>query len=214
MSFNRRHFLTGTAAAGLTLTLGGATYADSVDQALADITKARASLKTMVATFTQERTIGLLATAVKSEGELTLVRPDKLRWELRPPDAVTYWIGPEGMAYATPKGGAKIGKEAAGRFGAVLSDLLIFLGGDLQKLRARYDLSRVDGQKGMVLLARPKAEDVKKHVKELRLAVGPNIWDVESVTIEETSGDKSVITFTKVTRDAPVDPAKMTPPKG
>jgi len=70
------------------------------------------------------------------------------------------------------------------------------------------------GEKGMVLSAKPKAEDVKKHVSELRLVLGAEIWNVESVTIEEASGDKSVITFSKVTRDEPVDPAKMKPPKG
>ena len=32
-------------------------------------------------------------------------------------------------------------------------------------------------------------------------------------TIEEKSGDKSVITFTKVTKDTKVDDAKMKPPK-
>jgi outer membrane lipoprotein-sorting protein len=188
--------------------------ADDVGDALADIAKARTGLQTLTGTFTQERTIGLLATAVKSEGELTIVRPDRLRWELRPPDAITYWIGPEGLAYETPSGGASVGKSAAGRFAAVLGDLMTLMGGDLAKLRARYDLAVERGEAGLVLGARPTADDVKKHVRSLTLRLRPNLWSVDRVEIEEVSGDRSVISFAAMTRDAKVDPARMLPPKG
>ncbi|HVY44826.1 MAG TPA: outer membrane lipoprotein carrier protein LolA, partial [Minicystis sp.] len=137
---DRRRFL-GIAIAAAAVGGPRDAHADATDEVFADIAKARASLKTLVASFVQERTIGLLATAVKSDGEMTLVRPDRLRWELKPPDAVTYWIGPEGFAYATPSGGASVGRQAAGRFAPVLGDMLVLLGGDLEKLRARYDIS-------------------------------------------------------------------------
>ncbi|MFO0673296.1 MAG: hypothetical protein U0235_27395 [Polyangiaceae bacterium] len=44
--------------------------------------------------FTQERTIGLLATKVKSTGTPALARPDRLRWELAAPDSVVYRVAP------------------------------------------------------------------------------------------------------------------------
>src|SRR4051812_31976750 len=116
----RREVLLGLAS----LTLASEARADAVSDALASIARARAGMTTLVAPFTQERTIGLLATVVKSEGEMTLVRPDRLRWELKPPDAVTYWITPDGLAYQTASGGGSVGKAAAGRFGAVLGDLM------------------------------------------------------------------------------------------
>lgn len=211
---DRRGFLLRLGAAGLALGLPFEARADEVSDVLAQITKARAGLKTLVGPFTQERTIGLLATAVKSEGEMSMVRPDRLRWELKPPDAVTYWVGPEGFAFATASGSANVGKGAAGRFGAVLSDLLILLGGDLEKLRAHYDLSVPSKKDGITLRALPRAEDVKKHVKSLSMKAGPELWTVQEVTIEEQNGDSSVIRFGKLSRDVAVDPAKMTPPKG
>jgi outer membrane lipoprotein-sorting protein len=214
---NRRQFLAAVSAAGGALAIAevtteGVAWADEVKDTLAEITKARASLKTLVGPFTQERTIGLLATAVKSEGEMTLVRPDRLRWELKPPDAITYWIAPEGFAFATPSGGGGVGKGAAGRFGAVLADLMILLGGDLEQLRARYDLSIPSRKDGVVLLARPKAEDVKKHVTSLEMSAGPELWSVKRIVIEEKNGDRSVITFGKLERDVKVDPARVRPP--
>ncbi len=211
---DRRHFLAvlSTAAAGATLSLGSPARADEVSEALARIAKARSSLKTLTVPFTQERTIGLLASTVKSEGELTMVRPDRLRWELKAPDAVTYWITPEGFSYATASGGASVGKAAAQRFAAVLGDLTALVGGDLESLRKRYDLAVPSTSDGIVLVATPRAEDVKKHVKSLELVTTPDLADLRRITIEEKNGDRSVITFGKAVRDAAVDPAKMAPP--
>lgn len=213
---NRRAFVVGLSSLALPVGLGlGARVAraDDVDGALGEIAKARAGIQTLVAPFSQERVIGLLATAVKSEGEMTLVRPDRLRWELKPPDAITYWITPEGLAYATPGGGGSVGKGAAGRFGAVLGDLMTLLGGDLAKLRARYELAVERRAGGVVLTARPTTDEVKKHVKSLGLTVAADLWTVQRIEIEESGGDRSVLTFGKVARDVKVDPGRMVPPK-
>jgi outer membrane lipoprotein-sorting protein len=209
----RRSFLAGVAALSGLAAAPGAARADEVSDVLSEITRARASLRTLVAAFTQERSIGLLATAIQSQGEMTLVRPDRLRWELSPPDAITYWITPEGFAYATPSGGASAGKGGAGRFGAVLADLLVFLGGDLEQLRARYDLSIPSRQGGVVLAARPRTDEVRRHVSRIELTCGPELWTVQRVVLEEANGDRSVIAFRDVRRDVPVDAARMRPPR-
>lgn len=212
---DRRHFLAAlvaVSAASATLSFGLPARADDVSDALAKVARARASLKTLTVPFTQERTIGLLASTVKSEGELTMVRPDKLRWELKAPDAVTYWITPEGFSYATASGGASVGKVAAARFAAVLGDLTALCGGDLESLRKRYDLAVPSTSDGIVLLASPKADDVKKHIKSLELVTTADLADLRRITIEEKNGDRSVITFGKAVRNAAVDPAKMAPP--
>jgi outer membrane lipoprotein-sorting protein len=213
---DRRRFLSCLAAGAAALAAAGApgdaAAQDELSKALAEITKARASVKNLVAPFTQVRTIGLLATEVQSEGEMTLVRPDRLRWELKGKDAITYWITPEGFAFATPQGSTSVGKGGAGRFDLVLKDMLIMLGGDLEELRARYDLSVPSREGGITLVARPKTDDVKRVVKTIEMTAGPELWSVRRVVLEEKNGDKSVITFGKVTRDAAVDPAKMKPP--
>lgn len=209
----RRDVLKAAVWAGAFAGLPSLARADEVSDVLAEIKKARAGLKTLVGPFVQERTIGLLATTVKSDGEVTMVLPDRLRWELRPPDAVTYWIGPEGFSFATPQGSTKVGKAAAGRFGAVLGDLMILLGGDLEQLRARYELTVPGRKDGVTLRAVPKAEEVKKHVKRIEMRSGSELWSIREITIEEQSGDLSVIRFGKMERDVRVDPAKMVPPK-
>ena len=60
----RRDLLAGAAAAAGALALSRVARADAVSDALAEISKARASVKTMLAPFSQERTIGLLSTGL------------------------------------------------------------------------------------------------------------------------------------------------------
>ena len=104
-----------------------------------EIARARAGVaRRSLGPFTQERTIGILAAKVRSTGTLTLVRPDRLRWELAPPDDVVYWVTPEGLAYKSPtrQGQGPRERQPAVKIAAALDDLRTLLGGDLGALRA------------------------------------------------------------------------------
>ena len=149
---------------------------------------------------------------VKSEGELTMVRPDRLRWELKPPDAVTILDHARGarLRDAEWRGEREQERRRTLRRGAQRPDDAARRG--LSKLRARYELT-VRRAGSVTIVARPLAEDVKKHLKSLTLVIAADLWTVQRIEIEENGGDSSVITFGKMTRDAPVDPAKMQPPK-
>lgn len=212
---NRRCFVFSVACAASLVALGRPAAADQLDDTLRRVTKARSTLKTLQGDFRQKRIIGLLATEVDSRGRLLLVRPNRLRWELKPPDSVTYWMGPEGFAMATADGVNRVGKGAAGRFAAVLGDLMVLLGGDLTKLRGRYELTVSDTQEGFSLTAKPRKKQnaqVAKHVRSLSMETGPEKWTVRRIVIEERNGDRSIIVFGKLRRDAPIPPALMKPP--
>ncbi len=194
--------------------LPGQARAGDLDAALERVTKARASIKTLQAPFKQTRVIGLLASEVKSAGQLTLVRPDRLRWDLHPPDTVTYWIGPEGLAIANKDGVTRVSRAAAGRFAAILGDLMVMLGGDLKQLKKRYQLSAAEREGRLLLTAKPKTEDVKKHISSLAMESGKKLWTVKRIDIHESNGDSSEIRFGSFTRDKPIKPRFMKPPAG
>lgn len=204
------------AASALALTGGWArpASADEVDDVLGRIAKARKDLKTLRVPFTQNRIIGLLASEVKSKGRLTIVTPDRLRWDLFPPDEVTYWIGPEGLAMRNEDGVTKVGKAAAGRFASVLSDLLVMIGGDPRQLRSRYDITVAKDGDVATLTAKPKGKDVKKHIDRLTMAVrlGKDAI-VERLAIHEKGGDQSQIRFGAHEKNVEVDPDEMRPPQ-
>jgi hypothetical protein len=182
-----------------------------LDATLASIARARAALKTIVGPFTQERTIGLLATKVRSTGTLTLVRPDRLRWELAPPDDVVYWITPEGLAYRSKSGRGRVGVTQA-RLASSLDDLRTLLGGDLSRLAERYTirLEKRDPDGDAVFDALPR--DPSSPMQRLRFAIAVESALPRFAEIYEGPRDATRIDFGALHRDAPVDPSLMRPP--
>jgi hypothetical protein len=206
---SRRVFTTASLALGAVAVTRRA-RADALDDAIARVAKARASLRTLVGPFTQVRTIGLLATSVRSTGTVTLVRPDRLRWELLPPDDVVYWITPEGLAYRSKTGQGHIGATQS-KLTASLDDLRTLLGGDLSRLRARYDLRLLSDANGELLFeALPR--DPTMPLKLLRFGLGQDGAVPRFAELVEGPRDKTRIDFGALQRDVPVDPSLVRPP--
>ncbi len=209
MSTSRRELLLGAAASIFVASRARADDLPPIDEVLAKIARARASLKTLVGPFTQVRKIGMLATEVKSTGAMMLVRPDRLRWELFPPDEIIYWVTPEGLAYKSKNGGGRVPGNAA-RITAVLADLRVVLGGDLSTLRARYELRLVSVTDGVTFEATPRKP--MPGVQRIAFALNVDLVRPKSATLVESARDKTDIVFGELQRDVAVDPAKMRPP--
>jgi hypothetical protein len=188
-----------------------------IDDLLARIARARAPVKTLQGPFTQTRTIGLLSTDVKSTGTLSLLRPDRLKWQLAAPDEVTFWIGPEGLAYRSAHGQGRVPASNA-RIAASLQDLHALLGGDLAKLTERWSLAVLrDDATGAELEAtrRPEAADAgagASVARTMRFALAPDLVRPTRALLVEGEHDRTVIEFGTLTVDAALDEATMRPP--
>jgi outer membrane lipoprotein-sorting protein len=212
----RRSFLLATS--GLVL-FGSRAHAESdVDAVLAEVARARAGVKTLVGPFTQERTIGMMATKIRSTGTLTLIRPDRLRWELDAPDAVVYWVGPEGFAYQGARGQGKVpaGKAGApgqnGKLAAAMDDIRVLLGGDLARLKERYELRlTAKSPEGVTFEADPREPGPGRLSKIVFSLDGERIRPTRA-TLVEGPRDRTEIVFGALKRDAVVDPARVRPP--
>ncbi|HEY8039232.1 MAG TPA: outer membrane lipoprotein carrier protein LolA [Polyangiaceae bacterium] len=181
---------------------------DPLDDLLARIARARAPLRTLQGPFTQTRAIGLLATEVRSTGTLTLVRPDRLRWELAPPDDVVFTVGPEGLAYKSAHGQGRL-SAASARIPGALDDLRTLLGDDLGKLRERWTLRVLrDDATGAELEATRRAVTTGAP-RTMRFALGPDLVRPTHVVLVEGPRDRTTIDFGALVVDAPVDPARM-----
>jgi hypothetical protein len=182
---------------------------------LHDVARARGALRTLRARFTQRRRLALFATDITSSGELALVRPDRLRWELLPPDAVTYWVGPSGLAFRAGASAGSVSRETAGVLGAVLADLLVVLGGDVRTLAHRYRLRGERDERGAGRIsAEPLDAAVRKAVRRLHVVLEPDLVTPREVILEESDADRVQITFRDVRRDQPIDAGWMLPPDG
>jgi hypothetical protein len=209
VKMTRRALVLGSAA--MALATRRALAGDSLDDLLARIARARAGLRTLQGPFTQTRTIGLLTTDVRSTGTLSLVRPDRLRWDLAPPDDVTFWMGPEGLAYRSAHGEARLPTSST-RAAASLEDMRTLLGGDLTQLRARWDLRLVrDDASGAEVEGSPRA-DAAVPLRGIRFVLAPDLVRPVRTVLVEGPKDRTSIEFGTIVVDGPIDPARMRPP--
>jgi hypothetical protein len=206
MRIARRHFAVG----GALLLASRAARAD-VGDLVARIGRARGQMRTLQGPFEQTRTIGLLATDVRSRGRLVLVRPDRLRWELAPPDDVTFWVGPEGLAFKSAHGRGSVRNAGAG-VGAALDDLRSLLGGDLAGLRERWDLRVVRDDAGGAELEATPREGAVAHLQRIRFSLGPDLARPTRALLVEGPRDRTLIEFGALVVNGPVDDALMRPP--
>lgn len=179
-----------------------------LDALLADVARARKDLKTLKADFTQDRKIALLSTSVKSRGELTFAAPDRLRWDLAPPDDVVYFVGPEGLSYKTKSSSATMPATGA-NVTKGLADLRAILGGDLGSLKERYALGgtrNLDGTVEITGLAKEKGP-----VRAWSLVLDKGLVTPLRAKLFEGKSDSVDLVFTNVVPNAPVDPAKLKP---
>jgi outer membrane lipoprotein-sorting protein len=179
-----------------------------LDALLADIAKARKGVRTMKAGFVQERKLTLLATTVKSTGELAYVDPDRLRWELFAPDDIVYFIGPEGLSYRTRSSKATV-PQAGSNISKALADLRALLGGDLALLKERYVLSGSRGAADVEISG--VAKDRSANVRGFALALDKALVTPLRARLLEGKSDTIEITFSNAQLNIPIDPATMRP---
>jgi|CZKU01.1.fsa_nt_gi hypothetical protein len=220
MILSRRSLLAGSASllagSAALATTRGARASGAIDDLLARVAKARQPVRTLKGPFTQTRTIGLLSTDVRSVGSLTLVRPDRLRWELAPPDAVTFWIGPEGLAYRSPHGQGRMPASSA-RIAASLQDLHALLGGDLSRLAERWSLAVLrDDSSGAEIEAHARApvssaaaSSSPGGTRTMRFALASDLVRPTRALLVEGENDRTSIEFGDLSINAPVDESAM-----
>ena len=136
------------------------------------------------------------------------MRPDRLRWELAPPDDVTFFVGPEGLAYRSAHGQGEHRPRARGIAGA-LDDLRTLLGGDLAKLRDRWDL-RLASRRRHGRRAEATPRPVPRPLCEASASLSHRTsFAPRARFLVEGPRDSTLIDFGALAVNAPVDPAKM-----
>jgi hypothetical protein len=133
-----------------------------------------------------------------------------LRWELAPPDEVTFWVTPEGLSYRSAHGGGRMPASSA-RIATALDDLRTLLGGDLSRLSERWDLHVLrDDASGAEIEAMPHA-GAAGALRNLRMALAPDLIRPTRVLLVEGARDRTVIEFGALAVNEPVDEERMRP---
>jgi len=200
---NRRVFLLGMFAT---------TVAFGDDDKLAAVARARAGVKTLVGPFTQVATIGLLRSQQQSSGTLYLQYPSRIRWELGPPDSVTYWVAPEGLAYRGAHGSGRVAPSSSQQ--ADVDALRSILAGDPAALRARFDVKEIPSDTGgPAFECTAKANPMGTNpLKKLTFWLDADLVRPRKATIVYDNRNQTQITFGELKRDQPIDPALLVLP--
>jgi outer membrane lipoprotein-sorting protein len=180
-----------------------------LDELFAEVARARKGAKSFAGPFTQTRKMGLMKAQIVSQGRVSLVLPDRLRWELFPPDEIVYFVTPDGLAYRNRSSQGAVRANDARTLAAGLDDLRAMLGGDLAQLRKRYDLKAfaVGDDVELEANALPSAES--RGMKAIKFGIGKDRIRPTFTRLVEKNGDSSDIRFGELRMNVPIDPASM-----
>jgi outer membrane lipoprotein carrier protein len=185
-----------------------------VREILAAHCRARESLSTLRARFTQTKVFTAIGLEERSTGTLHYRRPDAFRWEYAPPDgSFTVVTGRTGWAvFPRIRQARRIRLEDARREG-LLS--LVGFGPCSPAFAESFELAAVPGRgEGVVLSMKPLRPEVAALFTAVELTLDPRDDLPRSVVLDEATGDRTRFEFLDVRRDVRIEGSlfQFTPP--
>lgn len=177
---------------------GGASSADPELAALLEgFDRAQRATTTLVASFTEEKRLKLLARPIVSRGELFFQRPNQVRWEYLEPERKVFVITEDRYLayYPALKRAEEVPiKKFIGR----RLFRFIGLGQSIDELSQSYDFrlepkSELEGTRLLVLT--PRKKKVRDRMSEMRIWVDLETHLPRKLQYSETDGDTTVLAF-------------------
>ncbi|MFH0785680.1 MAG: outer-membrane lipoprotein carrier protein LolA [Pseudomonadota bacterium] len=166
--------------------------APEIDRFFLEIQAASAQVQSFSSEFVQERRLALFAEPVIFLGKLTVVRPDRLRWEFTDPvPSALIFNGKEGMRCndKAPPTHFDLGSDPIMR--TVAEQLWLWLGGDYSKLSDKYNMASSDNS----LIITPKEQATAEYIGAVTITFDAATKQPEQVLIAEPGGDSTLIRF-------------------
>lgn len=167
--------------------------APEMDKFFQEIQAASAQVQSFSSQFVQERRLALFAEPVLFHGKLTVVRPDRLRWEFTAPvPSALIFNGKQGMRCHDkgPPVYFDLGSDPIMR--TVAEQLWLWLGGDYSKLNEKYHMASQDTS----LIITPKEQATAEYIGAVTITFNAATKQPEKVLIVEPGGDSTLISFT------------------
>ena len=162
--------------------------------------KSVAEYKTIRADFIQTRCLAELDMQVKIEGHMACEKNGRLLWQVKSPVSSVTVIGKDELRHFD----AETGKTAVIRpdkfpwLEILRSCMNDWLSGDPEQLAKRFELTAKDDR---TLRLIPKETQLKQIFKSVEIRADVRFRNVESIVIEEMSGDRMEIRFLNVRKN-------------
>ncbi len=177
--------------------------ASTTDEVLARLARGAAQVESLQAHIVQEKHLEMFQDVVVSKGRLAYRRPDRLRWELTEPVATGFVVaGSSGRRWHGLTGRTEpFELERDPMMKVVAGQLLSWARADFGAMRRDYRIAVVS-EAPITLQLEPLAANA--FVARVTMVFSKSGDHVESVTVEEKGGDRTVMRFTDVEVNRPL----------
>jgi len=177
--------------------------AATTDEVLSRLARSAAGIETLQARIVQEKRLEMFQDTVISKGRFAYRRPDRLRWELTDPVATGFVIaGSSGRRWHGLTGRTEpFELERDPMMKVVAGQLLGWARADFGAMRRDYRIAVVS-EAPITLQLEPLAASA--FVARVTMVFARSGDHVESVTVEEMGGDRTVMRFTDVEVNQPL----------
>ena len=177
------------------------------DELLGAILKRLAEPRVVRAQFVQERTLADLERPTVSRGRVTVSREQGVLWQIESPVKMTLAFGPQGIVQTGVDG---VRRRQAQRRGAVETEtarlMQAILGASEESLKATFDARAAGSVERWTMRLAPRARETARYLREVRLGGGRRL---ETIEIEETSGNYTVIRMRQVAVAERLEPDEL-----
>lgn len=160
---------------------------------LAEIQAASDQVRSFSSEFVQERRLALFAEPVFFKGSLTVVRPDRLRWEFTAPvPSVLIFNGERGIRCNDKAPPVHFDLGADPIMKTVAEQLWLWLGGDYSRLNASYDMAKSGPS---ALRITPNDKRLSEFISAITITFDKTSRQPEKVEIADPGGDTTILSF-------------------
>ena len=170
-------------------------FAQTDEEMMNMLTQTAASMKCMDCRFTQKKTMAMLAEPTVSEGLMSYVSPDKLRWEYTSPYAFALVVDGQKITKITD-GNEEILDAKSGRmYQGIVNIIMSSATGKNLFDKSTFDLVITDDGDFWKAEMTPKKRDMKRMFAMLTFYFSKNNNVISKVEMTEAGGDVTLIQF-------------------
>ena len=187
--------------------LSGITYAQSgkgtavtgsqLDALTKAVISAHQQLKTLSASFTQEKSSALFSEKVVQKGKFNYQAPSKLRWEYTSPKTLTLLFDDRKVSVVTDKGVLNNPNKMLNELGAMIINTIN--GSNLcdnKKFDIKFFKNSQDGSYTAQL--KPLDKKIQASYSDIQVILNGKSYLAEKVILNENNGDVTTITFSNM----------------
>lgn len=165
----------------------------SVRRFIDDIQGKAEAVGSLRCNFIQTKTLSLFNNPIVFEGELAIIRPDKLRWEFTSPvPSVLIFNGDNGIRCTDRNEKDTFSLQSDPLMRVVSEQLWTWLDGNYSQLEKNYHVTLAEPY---TLSITPLDRSAGEIIQSVTIVFGAEDKQPQIVTIEESGGDKTVIEF-------------------